>query len=252
MLQQFGFTQYESQVYTSLITVNQPLDATAIVKRSGVPRSKVYEVITKLIEKGVVLEAFVEKKRQYTGLPMEALIEKLTANFEANIEELKKIEVEEIEVDDRVWTLREDQSILSIMKELMEGAKQSIHLSLWADEMKAFLPLLEEVYHSGREVHLHAIGTIQTVIPTMSVLIPTHGHDSLERSRILIVDEKEMVFAGIEEHGWQAIRTQSKPLVTFFTEFFYHDVVLTKITQRYHELIMTDDEVKDMLLKLKY
>jgi len=64
VLQQCGFTQYESQVYTSLITINQPLDATAIVKRSGVPRSKVYEVITKLIEKGIVLESFIEKKRQ--------------------------------------------------------------------------------------------------------------------------------------------------------------------------------------------
>lgn len=252
MLQQFGFTQYESQVYTSLITINQPLDATAIVKRSGVPRSKVYEVITKLIEKGIVLESFIEKKRQYTALPMEALVEKLTSNFEANIEELKKIEVEEMEVDDRVWTLRDDQSIQSIMKELIAGARKSVHLSLWADEMTSFLPLLEELHHKGKHIHLHAIGEIKTSIPETSVLIPTQGHDTLERSRILIVDEKEMIFAGIEEHGWQAIRTHSKPLVTFFTEFFYHDVVLTKITQRHHDLIMNDDEVRDMLLKLKY
>ncbi len=90
MLQQFGFTQYESQVYTSLITINKALDPTAIVKRSGVPRTKVYEVLNKLVEKGIVLEATVEKKRQYTALPMEAMIEKLKANFDANIEELKK------------------------------------------------------------------------------------------------------------------------------------------------------------------
>ncbi|WP_443258531.1 hypothetical protein [Virgibacillus sp. L01] len=32
---------------------------------------------------------------------------------------------------------------------------------------------------------------------------------------------------------WQANRTQSRSLVTFFTEDYYHDVALTKITQKY-------------------
>lgn len=61
MLQQFGFTQYESQVYQSLVTSDQPLDATGVVKGSGVPRAKVYEVLHRLAEKGMILESTVEK-----------------------------------------------------------------------------------------------------------------------------------------------------------------------------------------------
>ncbi|GAF17005.1 LOW QUALITY PROTEIN: transcriptional regulator, TrmB family [Bacillus sp. JCM 19046] len=252
MLQQFGFTQYESQVYTSLITINQALDATAIVKRSGVPRSKVYEVLTKLSEKGIILEATIEKKRQYTALPIEAMIEKLKTDFETNIEELKKIEVAEMEIDDRVWTLKENQSITSVMKELSEGARESIHISAWADDLALFLPVLEKKHSFGLDINIHTIGSITTDIPSVSTLIPSQGHSSLERSRILLVDGKELIFAGMEDGDWQAIRTQSPPLVTFFLEFFFHDIALTKITQRYHDIVMKDEEIRDMLLKLRY
>lgn len=252
MLQQFGFTQYESQVYTSLITINKALDPTAIVKRSGVPRTKVYEVLNNLVEKGIVLEATVEKKRQYTALPMEAMIEKLKANFDANIEELKKIEVAEMEIDDRVWTLKENQSIASVMKELTDEATKSIFISAWSDDLQHYLSMLEAKEEAGLDVVVHVIGEIQTRIKKVSTLIPNQSHETLERSRILIVDEKEMVFAGMEEGSWQAIRTQSPPLVKFFTEFFYHDVALTKITQRYHNIVMQDEDIKDMLLKLRY
>ncbi|GAF13309.1 LOW QUALITY PROTEIN: transcriptional regulator, TrmB family [Bacillus sp. JCM 19045] len=251
MLQQFGFTQYESQVYTSLITINQALDATAIVKRSGVPRSKVYEVLTKLSEKGIILEATIEKKRQYTALPIEAMIEKLKTDFETNIEELKKIEVAEMEIDDRVWTLKENQSITSVMKELSEGARESIHISAWADDLALFLPVLEKNIRSDTLTFIQ-IGSITTDIPSVSTLIPSQGHSSLERSRILLVDGKELIFAGMEDGDWQAIRTQSPPLVTFFLEFFFHDIALTKITQRYHDIVMKDEEIRDMLLKLRY
>ncbi|QED46058.1 TrmB family transcriptional regulator [Cytobacillus dafuensis] len=252
MLQQFGFTQYESQVYSSLITINQALDATAIVKRSGVPRSKVYEVLHRLSEKGIVMESTVEKKRLYTALPMDAMIEKLKTDFELHIEELKKINVEETEVDDRVWTLKKNQSIQSFIKALSLKATRSIFISAWADDLVTYLPLLESKYKEGLEVIIHVIGEVETIIPTVSTLIPDQSHETLERSRIIIVDEKEMMFAGIEDSYWQAIRTQSPPLVKIFTDFFYHDVALTKITQRYKKTVMADEEIKEVLMKLRY
>ncbi|KGA99006.1 TrmB family transcriptional regulator [Alkalihalobacillus alcalophilus ATCC 27647 = CGMCC 1.3604] len=252
MLQQFGFTQYESQVYSSLITINQALDPTAIVKRSGVPRSKVYEVLHRLSEKGIILETTVEKKRLYIALPLDALIEKLKSDFELNIEELQKINVEEMEADDRVWSLKENHSIQSLMKELSEAAKQTIFISAWADDLNTYLPVLERRYEEGLDVIIHVIGEVETSIPTVSTLIPDQSHSTLERSRIIIVDDQEMMFAGIEDSNWQAIRTQSPPLVKFFTEFFYHDVALTKITQRYKETVMADEEIKEVLMKLRY
>jgi HTH-type transcriptional regulator, sugar sensing transcriptional regulator len=252
MLQQFGFTQYESQVYQSLITVDQPLDATGIVKLSGVPRSKVYEVLHRLSEKGMILESTIEKKRLYTALPIESTIEKLKTDFENNLEQLKKAPIKKAPSDDRVWTLKDNQSIQSLLKELLQRAEHSVFLSGWADDLLQYLPILEEKYDAGIHVNIHVIGELSTKIPSVSTLIPDEQHANLERSRIMIVDDQEMLFAGIEEATWQAIRTKSRPLVKFFTEFFYHDVALTEITQKYRDTIMKDKNIRDVLLNLRY
>ncbi|WP_188455962.1 TrmB family transcriptional regulator [Virgibacillus oceani] len=252
MLQQFGFTQYESQVYQSLITVDQPLDATSIVKRSKVPRSKVYEVLHRMIEKGIILETTIEKKRLYTALPIDSMVEKLKADFEMNVQQLRNTKVKETPVDDRVWTLKDDQSIQAFMKDLLENAETSIFLSGWADDIAKYLPIVEGKYRSGIPVNIHVIGEIKSAIPTISTLVPDIEHETLERSRILIVDNMEMLFAGIEDEKWQAIRTQSRPLVKFFTEFFYHDVALTEITEKYRDTVMRDKDIREVLLKLRY
>ncbi|HBG2813916.1 TPA: helix-turn-helix domain-containing protein, partial [Clostridioides difficile] len=47
-LQNIGFTKYESQIYISLLK-ESPLTGYEISKLSGVPQSKVYENITKLL-----------------------------------------------------------------------------------------------------------------------------------------------------------------------------------------------------------
>jgi len=56
----------------------------------------------------------------------------------------------------------------------------------------------------------------------------------------------------MEEGAWQAILTKSKPLVKFFVEFFYHDVALTKITKKYEDTLMKDEEIKSLLMRLRY
>lgn len=81
MLQNFGFTQYESQVYEVLSASDHALDAATVVKFSHVPKSKVYEVLQRLVEKGLILTSFHEKKKLYTALPIEMTIKSLQLNL---------------------------------------------------------------------------------------------------------------------------------------------------------------------------
>ncbi|TGU86625.1 TrmB family transcriptional regulator, partial [Mesorhizobium sp. M00.F.Ca.ET.186.01.1.1] len=52
-LQKLGFSQYECKAYIGLLK-HSPVTGYEISKRSGVPRSMIYEVIGKLLEKGAV------------------------------------------------------------------------------------------------------------------------------------------------------------------------------------------------------
>lgn len=252
MLQQFGFTQYESQIYEALITIDEPLDASAIVKRSGVPRSKVYEVLYKMGEKGMVLESTVEKKRLYRPLPLNSAIEKLRRDFDRSLDQLKSIQAQKKPIDDRVWSLKDDESINSLVSELLESASTSIVYSGWADDISQHLATIEEKFTNGISVELHSIGELNTKIDEVTTLIPDVQHNALQRSRIVIIDNEQLLFAGFEDTGWQAIHTSSRPLVTFFTEFFYHDVALTEITRKFGTVMMEDEDIRNILLKLRY
>ncbi|MGP4077969.1 TrmB family transcriptional regulator [Halobacillus sp. K22] len=252
MLQKFGFTQYESQVFEVLSASHQPMDASTIVRYSQVPKSKVYEVLNRMVEKGIILSSFTERKKLYNAVPLEAIIENLTDEFQANVEDLRNKEYTHRPVDDRVWTVKNSRTITSLTKELAENAKSSICLSGWSDHLKAFTPLLKQKKDEGVTVEILSVGELENSLPNTHVLIPNEGHDALERYQLLIVDEKEILFAGIEQGDWQGIQTLSRSLVKFFTEFFYHDVALTEITKKYEDTLMEDESIKQILMKLRY
>ncbi|WP_121610694.1 TrmB family transcriptional regulator [Mesobacillus foraminis] len=254
MLQKFGFSQYESKVYEVLSSSNEPLDATLIVKYSGVPKAKVYEVISRMIEKGMVLDSVSEKKKLYTALPLQLVMDKLTKEFQSNLEQLKNNTGKKIATDDRVWSLKVDSSIVLQGKQLLEEARNSIHISIWKDELEEYLPILLEKEQAGVKIEALIVGELEEDIPlsTYYNLSPNQEHQKLEKNRLIIVDEESILFAGVENDSWQAMITRSGPFVKFFAEFFYHDVALARITRKYEDQLMQDEEIKNLLLRLRY
>lgn len=252
MLQKFGFTQYESQVFEVLTASDEPLDATTIVKYSRVPKSKVYEVLNRLIEKGLLKSSFTNRKKLYTALPLDTTIRKLTAEFEENVEELKNKEYTLTPNDDRVWTIKNATAISSITSDLLQQAQSSIYLSGWSDDLSPLLPTLEQKQKEGVIVEVLSVGEMETKLNAPHVLVPDENHEALERHQLIIIDEREILLAGVEQEEWQGIHTLSSPLVKFFTEFFFHDVALTEITRKYEDILKEDKQLQSILMKLRY
>jgi sugar-specific transcriptional regulator TrmB len=252
MLQTFGFSLYESKVYETLAAGGTPMDAAMVVKHSGVPKAKIYEVLNRLVEKGMVLDTVSEKKKHYTALPLASLIDKLTQQFQADVKQLKASLSPKAVQDDRVWSLKVDASIRAETRQLLQSATCSIRISAWCDDFLEFLPLLEEKERSGVEVEALVVGPIETKLSRVHVMIPAQEHKGLERFQLIVVDQQEMIFAGEENGAWQAIKTRAQPFVKFFADFFYHDVALTRITQKHHDLLFDDPEIRNMLIRLRY
>lgn len=252
MLQKFGFSQYESQVFEVLASSEEPMDATNIVKYSGVPKSKIYEVISRMIEKGMVLDSVSEKKKLYTALPLPIVIEKLTTEFQENVQQLKTSTSKRKFYDEHVWSLKVDSSIRAQTKQLLQGAEKSIKVSAWQDDVLDYLPLLEEKEEQGVDVEVLVVGEMDSSLSNVHTLIPAQEHHSLERFRLVVVDETEVIFAGMENQIWQALKTKSRPFIKVFIEFFYHDVALAKINEKHSELLMNDEEIRSVLMKLRY
>lgn len=252
MLKDFGFSQYESKVYEVLVASDEPMDVSLIAKHSSVPKTKIYEVLSRMVEKGMIMEAISEKKKMYTALPLELAVERLTSQFQANIEKFKENKSQKTFRDDRVWSFKVQASIQAQMKQLIQEAKKSVTLSAWNDDFLEFLPLLEAQEQKGIEVKAHVVGEINTNLAHLHYFVPTKEDIFLERFQLLVVDEQEIIFATNEDDSWQAIRTMSLPFVKIFTEFFYHDVVLTQILKKYNDTLMSDPEIKEIVAKLRF
>ncbi|WP_337970493.1 helix-turn-helix domain-containing protein, partial [Virgibacillus salexigens] len=98
-------------MFETLATSDEPMDATQIVKYSGVPKAKVYEDLTRMIDKGMVMDSISEKKKLYTALPLPLAIEKLPAEFQENIKQLKTSSKKKPFLDERIWSLKVNTSI---------------------------------------------------------------------------------------------------------------------------------------------
>jgi HTH-type transcriptional regulator, sugar sensing transcriptional regulator len=252
MLQKFGFSQYESQVFEVLASSEEPMDATNIVKYSGVPKSKIYEVLSRMIEKGMVLDSVSEKKKLYTALPLSIVIEKLTTEFQENVQQLKTSTNKRKFYDEHVWSLKVDSSIRAQTKQILQAAQKSIKVSAWQDDVWDYLPILEEKVKQGIDVEVLVVGELESSLTNVHTLIPAQEHHSLERFRLVIVDEEDVIFAGVENQSWQAMKTKSRPFIKVFIEFFYHDVALAKINEKHSDLLMNDEEIRSVLMKLRY
>lgn len=74
-LRKLGFSHYEFQVYTEVLK-DFPITGYEISKRSGLPRSMIYEVVAKLLKKGAVYTATLVPLT-YVPLPAKELINRL-------------------------------------------------------------------------------------------------------------------------------------------------------------------------------
>lgn len=131
-------------MYQSLVTSDQPLDATGVVKGSGVPRAKVYEVLHRLAEKGMILESTVEKNAFILHCRLSLPLKNLKQILRRMCASLREAKSKQTITDDRVWTLKDNQSIQSFMKGMLDGAEQSVILSGWSDDLSSYLPSLEK------------------------------------------------------------------------------------------------------------
>ena len=71
-LQELGFSEYEAKCYIALLS-EQSQTGYSVARASGVPRSKVYEVLEGMVDRGVVIANHGEPT-QYAPLSPQELI----------------------------------------------------------------------------------------------------------------------------------------------------------------------------------
>ncbi|MGY3717337.1 TrmB family transcriptional regulator [Sutcliffiella cohnii] len=240
-LKNLNFTEYEAKAYLSLLE-ESPLTGYAVAKNSGVPRSKIYEVLDSLAMRGDILVS-PGNTPQYTPVPAKELIKNRRKQAEENFELAEKSLAEfEQSANDRenIWNITGSSAILDKVKESILYAKKRILLEVWKEEFEELEPELRVAAEKGINVTIIAYGEISSDFANL--YLHYMGQDITEeyggRWLVISADDSEVV-AGIVSLGKdsRAAWTRHVGLVMPITEFVIHDLYLMEIMKEHREIL---------------
>ncbi len=126
-----GFTEYEAKVYLALLTEN-PATGYQISKKSGVPRSMVYEALGRLHARGAVLEMVEDRATLYRPLPPDILLDSQEAQRQQLVSDLRDglRRLYTAPEEDRAWTISGRSSLLAYAAHMIREAQEELFLML--------------------------------------------------------------------------------------------------------------------------
>jgi len=150
-LQKLGLTKYESLAYITLLKLG-PSKATDITKESGIPHTRVYDVLSSLHRKGFV-DVMHGSPRLYKPVNPEAVLEKIKEDFISDIDSLKVAFLElykEVHGEDlpEIWTIQGFENTVERAEYVIRTAKSEVLINTPME----FLQLLKNEIVSRKDV----------------------------------------------------------------------------------------------------
>jgi sugar-specific transcriptional regulator TrmB len=163
-LQQLGLTDYEIRSYTSLLEIG-PATASELSEGSGVPYSKVYEVLGSLEKKGWIEMEHGRPSKYYPKPPsvaMDIARSQLETAFRTNetlvLGELQPLyEKKGVRERPDIWIVRGDFNVLAKVRETVEHVQKEILAAVPAlpdSVADALIPLVKTIVDRGVKVQL--------------------------------------------------------------------------------------------------
>lgn len=242
LLTNLGFTTYEAKTYVALLQ-QSPLTGYAVARVSGVPRSKIYEVLGKLVERGDVLVSYGEPV-QYTPKPPEELIESRRHLIEQQLAAAEK-GLEDFlgnkTPTDLIWDIRGRDEILSRLREVIGRAKNQILLQIWEEDAREIREALFLAAQQGVTITVVAYG--HPDFPFARVYSHEPGSEEITheyggRWIVLSIDGREIV-AGIislekeSRAAWSSHAGIAMPI----TEQIKHDLYIAEMLQKHRDIL---------------
>jgi sugar-specific transcriptional regulator TrmB len=242
-LQTLNFTQYESMAYLALLQQGQ-VTGYELAKNSGIPASKIYAVLNKLLEKEVVLALDSDPVR-YTPIPPDDIIGRLQGNyqraFDALSKGLNKIYISTAADDQYIWNLSGRQEIMRRISEFIKQAQKSIYLSVWDEELTDFRESLRDAHQRAVQISVVHYGHEFLGLGREY----RHGREHQIRQQrgarriALEIDDNKVILAHFLENGdSHALWTMNKGFVLLAKDYIIHDIYTIRIAEKFGDAVI--------------
>ena len=240
LMQNIGFTQYEAQVYLALLQQSH-ISGYELAKNSGVPASKIYHILIKLIDKDVVMVIDGDPKK-YVPLPPVEILSRIKNDYldtvDSLTDKLGHLYAQDEVSESYIWNLSGRAEILRKLTDFIEEAQEHLFLSVWDEEVDEIREALLQSENEG--VKLTVVHFGQKLLNVGNEYLHGREHSiRMERGgrRIaLIVDDKKVILGHFLKDGSSsAAWTSNKGLVLLAKDYIIHDIYSIRMLEKFGE-----------------
>jgi len=227
-MQELGFTMYEARAYLALLQ-DYPATRYEISKRSGVPRSAIYDVINRLERFGAV-NALDTKPEKYIPLPPDKLLQLLESQYKSKINEFKR-SIEDIEANlelGHLWNISGYKNLILKAKEMINNAAREIYLSAWNREIMELKEDLKEAVEKGIKVVIFSFTRVPDIGMVFSYALDERALEKVWDHKIILVRDMEELLMGEanKKYSRKAAWTHNRAIVEIAANHIVLDITL--------------------------
>lgn len=231
-LREVGFSMYEARLYSALLR-HGPQNGNELSRRSGVPSSKVYGTVEKLIAEGTVQSIKSPNGTQFVALSPDELVSRLRRRFN---EPLDFLEEELPQLGDYVpeevfLSVSGRGAVVHAARQLIEGATDEVSISIWSAELHELIHALAGADARGVSIW-GMLYSPDGDLPTAGSWL-RHSYEEIVGNRVggrtlsLVVDGSEALAARLPDVGdATGVRTRNAVMTLIISEYLHHDLVL--------------------------
>ena len=241
-LREVGLGEYEAKLYLALVK-RHPASGYELARASGVPSSKVYEVLSRLRDKELVFASDGGRATRYIPADPDDFVDRYARRVTRALDGLRR-DLRAHAADDEVgyvWNVHGRDALLERALELLARAQDTVLVSAWDEELGALAEVVAAAHRRGVKVAAISYGTLAVeadVVYFHPIKDTIHGEKG-GRGLTLCVDSR-IALAGIVG---DATRTSgawsSNPgFVSAVEDYLKHDVYVQKIVGRFNDLLV--------------
>ena len=242
-LGRLGMSGYEAKAYVALVAAGTPLNGYEVAKRSGVPRSTVYETLGKLVGRGAAYEVHAgEGSVGYLSLPPASLLERMRREFDASMDALGT-ELPRLATPPQVriiHNLTDRGSLLARAEDVVGAARHDLFLSGWPAEIAPLKPAARRAETEGVDVSVVSFGEDAEPVGSTTVHRFSSPDVALEnlgcRLMVVAADREQAVIGGVvgrddDGDAW-GVFTDDPAVVLVAVEYVRHDIAMHLIAEK--------------------
>lgn len=239
-LTRIGFNSYEAKAYIALIQ-NPDISAYEISKISGVPQSKIYETIKRIVEQGLAV-ASGSNPVKYVGFPIDEFLERYRTNVDESIKYLRENikSLSEQPSVEYMWHFKEENQLYNKIRSMIMQAQENIYLEMWAQDYDIFFDDILQAKERGAYVVAVLYGRAKREIGRVYY----HQMENMEfqvnrygRWINIVADKKECLFGTAKPGESGGVWTQNKSFMLLSESFILHDILIAEIYSKHKDLL---------------